>query len=171
MQPDGHDRAIEPFEIHVDDAVLDDLRDRLGPHPVPRRDRRHGLGLRHPDRATSRELVDYWRDDVRLARRRRRALNAFAHFRTEIDGQSIHFVHARSPHADALPLLLTHGWPGSIVEFLDVIPRLTDPEAHGGDAADAFHVVAPSLPGYGFSEPDARARAGTSRASRARSSS
>jgi pimeloyl-ACP methyl ester carboxylesterase len=75
------------------------------------------------------------------------------HFRTRIDGQSIHFVHARSRHAHALPLLIVHGWPGSIAEFLDVIPRLTDPEAHGGRAADAFHVIAPSLPGYGFSEP------------------
>ena len=80
-------------------------------------------------------------------------LNELDHFRTRIDGQSIHFVHARSPHADALPLLIMHGWPGSVVEFLDVIPRLTDPERHGGDADDAFHVVAPSLPGYGFSEP------------------
>ena len=80
-------------------------------------------------------------------------LNRFEHFRTRIDGQSIHFVHARSRHADALPLLLVHGWPGSVVEFLDVIPRLTDPEAHGGRADDAFHVIAPSLPGYGFSEP------------------
>ena len=80
-------------------------------------------------------------------------LNELDHFRTIIDGQSIHFVHARSRHPDALPLLLTHGWPGSIVEFQDVIPRLTDPEHFGGEPDDAFHVVAPSLPGYGFSEP------------------
>jgi pimeloyl-ACP methyl ester carboxylesterase len=98
------------------------------------------------------ELVEYWRDTFDWRAQEAR-LNELAHFRTLIDGQPIHFVHARSPHEDALPLLLTHGWPGSIVEFLDVIPRLTDPEAHGGSAADAFHVVAPSLPGYGFSGP------------------
>jgi pimeloyl-ACP methyl ester carboxylesterase len=99
-----------------------------------------------------RELVGYWHDTYDWRAQEAR-LNELEHFRTSIDRQSIHFVHARSAHADALPLLLTHGWPGSIVEFLDVIPRLTDPEAHGGAAADAFHVVAPSLPGYGFSEP------------------
>ena len=94
----------------------------------------------------------YWQDgyDWRAAEAR---LNEFAQFRTTIDGQSIHFIHARSAHADALPVLITHGWPGSVVEFLDVIPRLTEPEAYGGRATDAFHVVAPSLPGYGFSEP------------------
>jgi pimeloyl-ACP methyl ester carboxylesterase len=99
-----------------------------------------------------RELVEYWRDayDWRV---HEVGLNELPHFRTAVDGQSIHFVHARSAHANALPLLLVHGWPGSIVEFLDVIPRLTDPERHGGRADDAFHVVAPSLPGYGFSEP------------------
>ena len=91
---------------------------------------------------------------------RRRGSTSSPHFRTTIDGQSIHFVHARSPHADAFPLLLTHGWPGSIVEFVDVIPSLTHPEGHGGGAADAFHVVAPSLPGYGFSEPDTCPRLG-----------
>ena len=98
------------------------------------------------------DLVGYWRDTYDW-RARRTALNRFDHFRTTIDGQAIHFIHARSADPDALPLLLTHGWPGSIVEFLDVIPRLTDPEAYGGRAGDAFHVVAPSLPGYGFSEP------------------
>ena len=93
-----------------------------------------------------RELVGYWQRTYDWRREEAR-LNGFAHFRTTIDGQSIHFIHARSPHQDALPLLLTHGWPGSIVEFLDVIPRLTDPPAFGGRAEDAFHVVAPSLPG------------------------
>jgi pimeloyl-ACP methyl ester carboxylesterase len=99
-----------------------------------------------------RGLVDYWRDTYDWRAHEAR-LNELEHFRTSIDGQSIHFIHARSPHPDAFPLLLTHGWPGSVVEFLDVIPRLTHPEAHGGSAADAFHVVVPSLPGYGFSEP------------------
>ena len=95
---------------------------------------------------------DYWRDGYDWRTQEAR-LNSFSHFRTRIDDQSIHFLHARSAHAEALPLLITHGWPGSIVEFLDVIPRLTDPESFGGQASDAFHVVAPSLPGYGWSEP------------------
>jgi len=96
--------------------------------------------------------VEYWRDKYEWRAQEAR-LNELAHFRTRIDGHSIHFIHARSKHADAFPLLLLHGWPGSVVEFLDVIPRLTEPLAHGGRAADAFHVIAPSLPGYGFSEP------------------
>ncbi|MEX2256811.1 MAG: epoxide hydrolase family protein [Acidimicrobiia bacterium] len=143
--------SIERFEIHVDDAVLDDLRSRLAQTRFP--DQIEGTGWEYGIPTDYlRELVTYWRDDYDWRAQEAR-LNELEHFRTRIDGQSIHFVHARSPHADALPLLLTHGWPGSIVEFLDVIPRLTDPEAHGGEAADAFHVVAPSLPGYGFSEP------------------
>jgi epoxide hydrolase len=143
--------AVEPFEIHVDDAVLDDLRQRLGATRFP--DQLEGTGWEYGMPVdTLRDLVTYWRDsyDWRVHEAR---LNELPQFRTRIDGQSIHFVHARSAHPDALPLLLVHGWPGSIVEFLDVIPRLTDPEAHGGRADDAFHVVAPSLPGYGFSEP------------------
>jgi pimeloyl-ACP methyl ester carboxylesterase len=99
-----------------------------------------------------RKLVDYWRDGYDWRAQEAR-LNELPQFRTRIDGQSIHFIHARSEHPDALPLLITHGWPGSVVEFLDVIPRLTRPEAHGGRASEAFHVIAPSLPGYGFSEP------------------
>ena len=93
----------------------------------------------------------YWRDEYDW-RAHEAQLNELPHFRTGIDGQSIHFIHARSQHPDAFPLLLTHGWPGSVVEFLDVIPCLTAPEEHGGRAEDAFHVVVPSLPGYGFSE-------------------
>ena len=152
----------------VDDAILDDLRRRLARTRFP--DQIEGTGWEYgtpidvPARARG-----------ALARRVPLAgpggrLNELEHFRTGIDGQSIHFVHARSPHADALPLLLIHGWPGSIVEFLDVIPRLTDPEHHGGRAEDAFHVIAPSLPGYGFSSPRAR-RVGHRGASRGRSSS
>jgi len=143
--------TIEQFKIRVDDAVLEDLRTRLArtrfPDQIEGSDWDDGIPVDY-----LRELVAYWRDayDWRVHEAR---LNEFTHFRTGIDGQSIHFLHARSAHADAFPLLLTHGWPGSIVEFLDLIPRLTDPEAHGGRAADAFHVVAPSLPGYGFSEP------------------
>jgi pimeloyl-ACP methyl ester carboxylesterase len=143
--------TIEVFKIHVDDSVLDDLRSRLAQTRLP--DQIDGTGWEYGIPIDYlRELVEYWRDeyDWRAAEAR---LNELDHFRTTIDRQSIHFIHARSAHEDALPLLLTHGWPGSVVEFLDVIPRLTDPEAHGGNAADAFHVVAPSLPGYGFSEP------------------
>jgi len=143
--------AIESFRIHVEDAVLDDLRDRLARTRFP--DQIDGTGWEYGIPIDYlRELVTYWRERFDW-RAQEASLNEFEHFRTKIDGQAIHFVHARSPHANALPLLLIHGWPGSIVEFLDVIPRLTRPEAHGGEAADAFHVVAPSLPGYGFSEP------------------
>jgi pimeloyl-ACP methyl ester carboxylesterase len=142
--------GVDRFEIHVEDAVLDDLRDRLARTRYP--DQIDGTGWEYGIPTDYlRELVEYWRDTYDWRAQEAR-LNELEHFRTRIDGQSIHFVHARSVHADALPLLITHGWPGSIVEFLDVTPRLTDPEAHGGQAADAFHVVAPSLPGYGFSE-------------------
>ena len=98
------------------------------------------------------ELADYWRTgyDWRAWEAR---LNEYPQFTTTIDGQNVHFLHVRSPEPDALPLILTHGWPGSIVEFLDVIGPLTDPRAHGGDPADAFDLVIPSLPGYGFSGP------------------
>jgi pimeloyl-ACP methyl ester carboxylesterase len=142
---------IETFRVHVDDGVLDDLRSRLARTRFP--DRLDDTGWEYGIPVDYlRELVDYWRDQYDWRAHEAR-LNDLAHYRTEIDGQSVHFVHARSPHPDAFPLLITHGWPGSVVEFLDVIPRLTGPEQHGGTAADAFHVVAPSLPGYGFSEP------------------
>ncbi|TMM16895.1 MAG: epoxide hydrolase [Actinobacteria bacterium] len=143
--------AIERFEVRVPDSVLTDLRHRLAQTRVP--DQIEGTGWENgfPVDYLG-ELVAYWRDryDWRAQEAR---LNDFEHFRTNIDGQSIHFIHARSAHPGAFPLLMTHGWPGSVVEFLDVIPRLTGPEAHGGGTADAFHVIVPSLPGYGFSEP------------------
>jgi len=101
-----------------------------------------------------RELCRYWADDYDWAERQRR-LNALPQFRTEIGGFGIHFVHVRSPHPAAVPLVMTHGWPGSVAEFVKVIGPLTDPVAHGGDAGDAFHVVCPSLPGYGFSDKPA----------------
>lgn len=143
--------AIERFELRVEDAVLDDLRRRLALARLPDQIDDSGWEYGFPTDYLG-ELVDYWRDryDWRAQEAR---LNELPHLRTLIDEQSIHFVHARSAHPDALPLLLVHGWPGSVVEFLEVIPRLTDPEAHGGRAGDAFHVVAPSLPGYGLSEP------------------
>jgi len=142
---------IDQFHIHVEDSVLEDLRHRLERTRFP--DHIGGTGWEYGIPIDYlRELVEYWRD--RYDWRSQEAwLNSFAHFRTRIDDQSIHFLHARSAHEEALPLLITHGWPGSIVEFLDVIPRLTDPESFGGQASDAFHVVAPSLPGYGLSEP------------------
>src|SRR5262245_5990799 len=142
---------IEQFQIRVDDSVLDDLQDRLAStrfvDQIPDTGWEYGIPVDYV-----RELVAYWRDGYDWRAQEAR-LNEFEHFRARVDGQSIHFIHTRSERADALPLLITHGWPGSVVEFLDVIPRLTDPVAHDGDAHDAFHVVAPSLPGYGFSEP------------------
>ena len=134
------------------------------PHPLARgRDGRR-LVAGHPARVRA--------GAVRVLGRRattggpaRRALNRFPQFRTEIDGLGIHFLHVRSPHEDALPLVITHGWPGSIVEFHKVIGPLTDPTAHGGDAADAFHVVCPSLPGYGFSDKPTAHRLGRRSAS------
>lgn len=143
--------AIKRFRIHVDDAVLDDLRARLRRTRFPDQIEGTGWEAGMPT-AYLEELVDYWRDEYDWRAQEAR-LNALPQFSTEIDGQALHFVHARSARADAFPLLLIHGWPGSIVEFLDVIPRLTDPTAHAGLSRDAFHVVAPSLPGYGFSGP------------------
>lgn len=142
---------MEKFTIHVAQEVLDDLKRRLAATRFP--DQIAGTGWEYgTDVAYLKELVAYWRESFDWRAQEAR-LNGFEHFRTEIDGQRIHFLHARSKHPDALPLLILHGWPGSIVEFLKVIEPLTDPEAHGGRAADAFHVVCPSLPGYGFSEP------------------
>jgi epoxide hydrolase len=143
--------AVEQFAIRIEDPVLDDLMERLRRTRLP--DQIDGVGWDYGiPMDYLRALVDYWLTGYDW-RAQEDLLNRFSHYRTTIDGQSIHFLHARSPHPDAFPLLMTHGWPGSIVEFLGVIPRLTHPEDHGGRAADAFHVVAPSLPGYGFSEP------------------
>ncbi len=138
------------FRIEVAETELKDLRARLRgarwPEPETVADWSQGVPLDYLA-----ELCRYWADayDWRATEAR---LNALPQFRATIDGLGIHFLHVRSPHAGALPLVITHGWPGSIVEFLDVIGPLTDPPAHGGDASDAFHVVCPSLPGYGFSD-------------------
>jgi pimeloyl-ACP methyl ester carboxylesterase len=145
---------LTPFRVEVSDADLADLRERLGrtrwPDAETVDDWSQGVPLGY-----LRELCRYWAEghDWRATEAR---LNAFPQFRTEIDGLGIHFLHVRSPHPDALPLVVTHGWPGSVVEFLKVIGPLTDPTAHGGAAGDAFHVVCPSLPGYGFSDKPAR---------------
>ncbi|HEY2985256.1 MAG TPA: epoxide hydrolase [Jatrophihabitantaceae bacterium] len=145
---------VTSFRIDIPDADLDDLRDRLRrtrwPEAETVDDWSQGVPLGYVQ-----ELCRYWADgyDWRATEAR---LNALPQFRTTIDGLGIHFIHARSPHSDALPLVITHGWPGSIVEFVKVIGPLTDPTAHGGAASDAFHVVCPSLPGYGFSDKPAR---------------
>jgi pimeloyl-ACP methyl ester carboxylesterase len=144
---------VTPYRIEIPDSDLADLRERLlrtrWPEAETVDDWSQGVPL-----AYLRELCDHWvgEYDWRATEAR---LNALPQSRIEIDGLGIHVLHARSPRPDALPLVLTHGWPGSIVEFLKVIGPLTDPAAHGGDPADAFHVVCPSLPGYGFSDkPD-----------------
>jgi pimeloyl-ACP methyl ester carboxylesterase len=139
-----------PFRIHVADAVLDDLRDRLRRTRWP--DQVADSGWTYgTDGAYLRELVAYWieRFDWRA---QEAALNCFAHFRAAVDGLDLHFIHERGHGPRPLPLLLMHGWPGSIVEFTEVIGPLTDPAAHGGDPQDAFDLIVPSLPGYGFSE-------------------
>ena len=142
--------SIEPFRIAATDAELEDLRSRLVRTRFPEAetpdDWSQGIPL-----AYVREVVEYWQNDYDW-RAREAEINAFDHFRTQVNGTGIHFVHLRSPVAGAQPLIMTHGWPGSIVEFLKVLRPLTDPEAYGGDAKDAFHVVCPSLPGYGFSD-------------------
>jgi pimeloyl-ACP methyl ester carboxylesterase len=143
-------QGMAEFQIDVPQTELDDLRARLERTRWPERetvvDWSQGVPLSYLQ-----DLCGHWaeRYDWRATERR---LNALPQFRTTIDGLGIHFLHVRSPHAGALPLVITHGWPGSIVEFLEVIDPLTDPPAHGGDAADAFHLVCPSLPGYGFSD-------------------
>jgi pimeloyl-ACP methyl ester carboxylesterase len=146
--------AVTPFEVRFDPAAIDDLRERLRrtrwPDAETVDDWSQGLPLSY-----AQDLCAYWADEYDFAAAEKR-LNAFPQFRTEIDNLGIHFLHVRSPEADALPLVMTHGWPGSFVELLKVIAPLTDPAAHGGDAADAFHLVCPSLPGYGFSDKPAR---------------
>jgi pimeloyl-ACP methyl ester carboxylesterase len=147
--PDASEQ-ITPFRLAVSDDELTDLSDRLRrtrwPDRAPVDDWSQGIPL-----PLVRSLCRYWLEDYDWRAREAR-MNGFAQFRTEIDGLGIHFLHVRSPHPGAMPLLLTHGWPGSFVEFLDVIDPLSDPTSHGGDASDAFDVVVPSLPGYGFSD-------------------
>jgi pimeloyl-ACP methyl ester carboxylesterase len=145
------DETIRPFHIDIPESGLADLRDRLArtrwPEALPGAGWERGVPV-----AYLKGLTDYWRDEFDWRAQETR-LNAFPQFTTGIDGQSIHFQHVRSPEADALPLMLIHGWPGSFVEFVDLIGPLSDPAAHGGDPADAFHVVIPSIPGHGFSTP------------------
>ncbi|HET6874404.1 MAG TPA: epoxide hydrolase [Acidimicrobiales bacterium] len=153
--------AIEPFVVDVPADDIEDLKDRLRrtrwPEKEPVADWSQGVPL-----AYLQDICRYWMEDYDWSARQAK-LNSFPQYRTEIDGLGIHFLHVRSPHEDALPLVITHGWPGSVVEFLEVIGPLTDPTAHGGDAADAFHVVAPSLPGYAWSDKPTQTGWGTSR--------
>ena len=141
--------AIRPFRVSIPDEALTELRRRIETTRWPSRelvpDRSQGVQL-----ATVQELARYWATEYDW-RRCEAELNALPQFTTEIDGVDVHFLHVRSRHEDALPLVMTHGWPGSVIELLEVVGPLTDPTAHGGRAEDAFHLVLPSLPGYGFS--------------------
>jgi epoxide hydrolase len=142
---------IHPFRVAIPQADLEDLADRLARTRWP--DELPGVGWsRGVPLGYLQELAAYWADGYDWRAQESR-LNQFPQFTTTIDGQTIHFLHVRSPEPDALPLLVTHGYPSSIVEFLEIIGPLTDPRAHGGQPGDAFHVVAPSLPGFGFSTP------------------
>jgi len=157
--------SVTPFRIAATEAELDDLKRRLRTIRWPERecvdDWSQGLPLVY-----AQELCTYWLEKYNWREREAR-LNRFPQFKTPIDGLGIHFLHVRSPHAEAVPLVITHGWPGSIVEFHKVIEPLTNPTAHGGEAADAFHVVCPSLPGYGFSDKPTRAGWNVQRIARA----
>ena len=147
----AHDSKISPYRIDIPQGALDDLRDRLGrtrwPDELPGVGWDLGVPLDY-----LKGLAEYWATTYDW-RGQEAALNEFSQFTTVIDDQNVHFLHVRSPEPEALPLLITHGWPGSIAEFLDIIGPLADPAAHGGDPADAFHVIAPSIPGFGFSGP------------------
>jgi pimeloyl-ACP methyl ester carboxylesterase len=140
---------IRPFQVEIHEEQIDDLLRRVASTRWPSKelveDRSQGVQL-----ATLKALADYWATDYDFGRLEAR-LNALPHFATEIDGVAIHFIHVRSPHEKALPLIMTHGWPGSVIELLETVGPLTDPTAHGGNAADAFDLVLPSIPGYGFS--------------------
>ena len=145
----GTESAIRPFRVEIPEEAVVDLRRRLAATRWPDKetvsDASQGVQL-----ATMQKLVDYWGTEYDFRRFEAR-LNALPQFVTEIDGLDIHFIHVKSPHANALPLIITHGWPGSVIEMLNVVSSLTDPTPHGGAAEDAFDVVVPSMPGYGFS--------------------
>jgi pimeloyl-ACP methyl ester carboxylesterase len=140
--------TVRPFHLEISDERLEDLHRRIEATRWPSRelvgDRSQGVQL-----ATMQALAHYWTTEYDW-RRCEAKLNALGQFMTEIDGVDIHFIHVRSPHEDAMPLIMTHGWPGSVVELLETVGPLTDPTAYGGDAEDAFHLVLPSIPGYGF---------------------
>ena len=151
MTNDRTEAEIRPFRIEIPQGDLDDWLDRLDrtrwPDEIPGAGWDRGVPLGY-----LKELAEHWRTSYDW-REHEAELNGFPQFATTIDGQNVHFLHVRSPEPGAFPLILSHGWPGSVVEFLDVIGPLTDPRSHGGDPADAFHLVIPSLPGFGFSGP------------------
>jgi Epoxide hydrolase N terminus len=159
------DTAVRPFRIHIPEKDLVDLRHRLAATRWPEKetvaDGTQGVPL-----ATMRELVRHWQTDYDWRKVEAR-LNALPQFITEIDGLDIHFIHVRSKHDKALPLIVTHGWPGSVIEQLKIIDPLTNPTANGASASDAFHLVIPSLPGYGFSGKPAETGWGPERIARA----
>jgi pimeloyl-ACP methyl ester carboxylesterase len=144
------DTTVEPFVVDVEQGAIDDLLRRIDATRWPTKelvaDRSQGVQL-----AATRALARFWTTEYDWRKCEAR-LNALPQFKTEIDGLNIHFIHVKSPHANALPLVMTHGWPGSIIELLEIIGPLTDPTAHGGTEEDAFHLVLPSIPGYGFSD-------------------
>ena len=156
---------VRPFQVNFPQEDLDELRQRLTASRMPSKetvdDASQGVQL-----ATLQALTQYWGTDYDMRRVAER-LNALPQFTTEIDGLNIHFIHVKSKHENALPLLITHGWPGSVIELLEVIGPLTDPTAHGGTAEEAFHLVLPSIPGYGFSEAPKEAGWGPDRIARA----
>src|SRR5262249_53960574 len=157
--------ATRPFHVNFPEAELTDLRRRIAATRYPERetvmDDTQGVQL-----ATIQKLARYWATEYDW-RKVEAKLKAYDHFITEIDGLDIHFMHIRSRHENALPLIVTHGWPGSVIEQLKIIEPLTDPTAHGGSAADAFHLVIPSMPGYGFSGKPAKAGWGPEQIARA----
>ena len=157
--------GVRPFRIDVPEEDLLDLRRRIEAARWPSKelveDRSQGVQL-----ATTQELARYWTTDYDWRKCEER-LNALPQFKTEIDGLDIHFIHVKSPHENALPLIMGHGWPGSVVELLETVGPLTDPTAHGGRAEDAFDLVLPSLPGYGFSEEPTEIGWGPGRTARA----
>ncbi len=144
------DTTVKPFAVDFEQGAIDDLRRRIDATRWPTKelvaDRTQGVQL-----AATRALARFWTTEYDWRKCEAR-LNALPQFKTELDGLNIHFIHVKSPHANALPLVMTHGWPGSIIELLEIIGPLTDPTAHGGNEEDAFHLVLPSIPGYGFSD-------------------
>jgi hypothetical protein len=161
--------AIRPFRVDIPETALADLRRRLAQTRLPERetvaDQSQGVPLK-----TIQQLLRHWQTDYDWRKVEAR-LNALPQFVIEIDGLDIHFIHIRSKHENALPLIVTHGWPGSVIEQLKIVEPLTDPTAHGGSASDAFHLVIPSMPGYGFSGKPATTGWGRTNSTRRRGAS
>ena len=163
------DTTVRPFTVDFKEEAIDDLRRRIAATRWPTKelvaDRSQGVQL-----AAAQALAHYWSTEYDFGRVAER-LNALPQFKTELDGLNIHFIHVRSPNANALPLVMTHGWPGSIIELLETIGPLTDPTTYGGNEEDAFHLVLPSIPGYGFSDEPTEVGWGPIRIGRAGTSS